>query len=40
MEAELIFNGNPIMNKKGNRFHSDFISIKYVPELKWTDLLE
>ena len=36
----LLFNGRLIGGGKGSRFHDRTWNIKYMPELKWNDLLE
>ena len=38
--AEDLFNGRPILGKKGYQFYGDFISLKYQPGLQWQELLE
>ncbi len=39
-DAAIVFNGQPILGKKGYQFYGDFISLEFKDGLKWTDLLE
>ena len=38
--VSLLFNGKLIAGGKGSRFHDRTWTIKYEPDLKWSDLLE
>lgn len=38
--AALLFNGRSIAANKGSRFHDRTWTIKYMPDMHWSDLLE